>query len=81
LYEYSTHTEKLDWARLKTRLLITEGHRRKASGKENLRKTYSNVIECNDARLLLLLLNTFKKHALSQPGDESQAKRKNYAKL
>ena len=42
--------EKLDWTCLKTRLLITEGHRRKVSGKENPRKTKSNVIGCTDAR-------------------------------
>jgi len=42
-------TEKMDWAFLKTRLIITEGHRRKASGKKT-RKTKSNVIECIDAR-------------------------------
>jgi len=41
--------EKLDWA-VKTRLLITEGHRTKASGKENpWGKTKSNVIGCTNA--------------------------------
>ena len=36
--------EKLDWACLKTRLIITEGHRRKASGKENSRKTKNTML-------------------------------------
>jgi len=43
-------TEKLDWACLKTRLLITESHRRKVWSKENSWKTKNNVIGCIDAR-------------------------------
>jgi len=50
LLETEKMAEKLDWACLKTRLLITEGHRRKVSGKENPRKTMSNVIGCIVAR-------------------------------
>jgi len=38
-------TEKLDWACVKTRFIITEGHRRKVSGKENSRKTKNSVID------------------------------------
>ena len=49
LLETEKTAEELNWACLKTRLLIT-GHRRKASGKENFWKTKSNVIECIDAR-------------------------------
>ena len=35
----SLRKRQKNWMCLKTRLLITEGHRRKVSGKENLRKT------------------------------------------
>ena len=40
----------MDWACLKRRLTITEGHRRKVSRKENSRKTRNDVIGCIDAR-------------------------------
>ena len=50
LMESEKKLEKLDWACLKTRLPITEGHRRKVSRKENSWKTKKNVIGCIDAR-------------------------------
>ena len=46
---FEKKTDKLDWACLKTRLPITEGHQRKVSRKENSRKTKNNVIGCTDA--------------------------------
>ena len=50
LETFEKMAEKLDWACLKTRLPITEGHRRKVSRKENSWKTKNNVIGCIDAR-------------------------------
>ena len=42
--------ERLDWACLKTRLVVKESHWRKASRKENPWKTKSNAAGRNDAR-------------------------------
>jgi len=39
LLETLRKRQKMDWACLKIRLLITEGHQRKVSRKENPRKT------------------------------------------
>ena len=59
------------WACLKTRLLITEGHRRKVSGKENPRKTKNNqqcywMHWCKKMKRVWLITQSWKKKHMTE---------------